>query len=307
MINEHLATFHGLDVTDYTPGHGLGSPADHAWRIAADWSKYDKGPVFTDLWPRFLAEPGVNQVKALVIGPWAYEMYEATAQTVIDAIAASAAQLPALRAVFIGDIIGEENEISWIVQGDAGPLLRTLPGLRELGLRGGNGLRVSNASHAGLRRLIVQTGGLPKVVVNDILTGDFPALEHLELWLGNDNYGGDATPDDFALLLAGSCFPALVSLGLMNSEIIDALVPLVAKAPILERIEALDLSMGTMSDAGAEALLQSPKIRRLRHLNLRRNYLTGAMCERLLTLGIPVNIEDQEDPDDDYQSCEVSE
>jgi hypothetical protein len=72
----------------------------------------------------------------------------------------------------------------------------------------------------------------------------------------------------------------------------------VANAPILGQLEALDLSLGTMTDKGAEALIASEKIRNLKSLNLHRNYLTDATIARLKGLGPVVDAGGQETPDD---------
>jgi hypothetical protein len=48
-----------------------------------------------------------------------------------------------LRAIFLGDITYEENEISWIEQSDVSPLLRAYPALEVSRVRGGNSLEFS--------------------------------------------------------------------------------------------------------------------------------------------------------------------
>ena len=40
-------------------------------------------------------------------------MFEEDMSGVVEAVVSAASQLPELTALFIGDIIGEENEISW--------------------------------------------------------------------------------------------------------------------------------------------------------------------------------------------------
>ena len=48
-----------------------------------------------------------------------------------------------------------------------------------------------------------------------------PALEHLELWLGTDEYGADTEVADLKNILQGKNLPSLRHLGLRNSEITD--------------------------------------------------------------------------------------
>lgn len=130
-----------------------------------------------------------------------------------------------------------------------------------------------------------------------------PALENLELWLGTDQYGGDSTADDLAPLLSGSAFPALRSLGLCNSVIQDAVAAAVAGAPVLARIERLNLSMGVLTDEGAAALLDGQPLTHLTHLDLSHHYLSEAVQKRLLAAlaphGVTVDLDDAQEPEDE--------
>ena len=72
----------------------------------------------------------------------------------------------------------------------------------------------------------------------------------------------------------------------------------VAVAPILERIQVLDLSLGTLTDAGAAALLASPAIRRLKKLDLHHHFMSADVVEQLKGLGIDVNTDDVQEADE---------
>jgi hypothetical protein len=72
---------------------------------------------------------------------------------------------------------------------------------------------------------------------------------------------------------------------------------------VLERLEVLDLSMGTLGDAGAAALLNSPAVRKLKKLDVHHHYCSDGMVKRLEALGIEVDASDPEGesgPDDRY-------
>jgi hypothetical protein len=147
-------------------------------------------------------------------------------------------------------------------------------------------------------------------VVREIGAADLPALEHLEVWFGTENYGGDSGPDDVARILDGSRFPKLKSLALRNCEWADQLAGAVARAPILDRIQRLDLSLGTLGDAGVEALVASPAVRRLQHLDIHHHFVSDAGVAKLKALGISVNADDRPAPDrndPDYRYVAVSE
>jgi hypothetical protein len=206
-----------------------------------------------------------------------------------------------LRALFLGEMTSEECEISWIQQSDVTPLLRAFPRLEVLRVRGGTGLALEPVRHESLRELAFETGGLPGAVARAVGACDLPALRHLELWLGVDEYGGDATVEDLAGVLAGTGLPQLRSLGLMDAEIADLAAEALASAPVVARLERLDLSMGILSDVGALALLGGQPLTHLRALDLSHHYLSeemsAAMVERLV--GVEVDIRDRQVPDED--------
>ncbi|MBX9692050.1 MAG: STM4015 family protein, partial [Cyanobacteria bacterium] len=209
---------------------------------------------------------------------------------------------------FFGDITYEESEISWIEQGDVSALFTAYPQLEHFCVRGGNNLNLGTLNHANLKSLIIQTGGLSREVVAQVCRAELPALEHLELWLGVDSYGGDCEVDDLRPLLQLGRFPALRYLGLKDSMLADAIAEIVADAPVLEQLEVLDLSMGVLGDAGAEKLISSPAIRKLKKIVLRHHYMSNAMVRRWSISGITADVSDQQKAagvDDRY--VEVSE
>lgn len=169
-------------------------------------------------------------------------------------------------------------------------------------MRGGSGLVFTGLDHTALRRLVVETGGLPAAVVRGIGASDLPALEHLDLWLGTPDYGGDSEAADLEPILSGARLPRLRHLGLRNSEMQDAVAAAVAAAPVVDRLEVLDLSMGILTDEGAAALLAGQPLTHLKKLDLHHHYLTEALQERVRqTLepgGVEVNL-DRGDAEED--------
>lgn len=297
-IYEHPDTIHGIRITTWDAEKP--DTSGQAYSIALDYDDGARGATWVDTFAGLLeAVPG-EQIQGMVVGCWE-EAYDANgaAEAIVEALVSASEQLPNLRALFFGDITGEECEISWIQQTDISPLFGAFPKLEYLRVRGGGGLAVGKIRHSSLKTLIVEAGGLPSAVVRACCSADLPALEHLEIWLGTSEYGGDATPADVAPLLAGQGYPSLRYLGLRDSEIVDQLAPLVASAPIVERIQVLDLSLGTLTDAGAQALLESPAVAKLQKLDLHHHYCSDAMMERLAKLGPEADLDDQEEADDD--------
>ncbi|WP_367325548.1 STM4015 family protein [Streptomyces sp. HUAS ZL42] len=276
----HLKSFHGLPVHVFPVAEDdpvpLPEPSSVAWKLSCDWEQ-----PFEPLWRRFLDEVSTDQVTALVLGAWWTEWDEQGIDPVLELITAEAPRFSHLRAVFLADVVSEESEISWIKQGDVSRVLRAWPGLRELGVRGAEGLVIEPLRHDCLHTLRIESGGLPAGPVRALAGCEFPALRHLELWLGTAWYGGDSTPDDVAPLLTmlAGC-PDLRHLGLRNSDIQDDIAAALAGAPVVAGLESLDLSMGVLSDDGGAALLAGQPLSHLRSLDLRHHFMGDELVER---------------------------
>ncbi|MFJ8936777.1 STM4015 family protein [Streptomyces sp. NPDC102365] len=301
-IGDHLTEFHGLPAFNFpgvdepTPdASSLPSPESVAWHIAVN--AYDSDEQWEAAFGRFMAAVDTERVRAIVVGAWS-DVYESAPEEVIKTLVAARDRLPALRGLFVGDIVMEEAEISWITQGDMGPLLEAFPALEELGVRGSNGLVFPAARHERLRKLTVESGGLPAEVVRAIAASDLPALVELDLWLGTSEYGGDCDIADLEPFFAGTRLPSLTRLALHNSEIQDAICSALASAPVVARLEELDVSMGVLTDDGATALLTGQPLTHLEVLDLHHNYLSPALRTRLLETLEPAGVEVDVDADD---------
>ncbi|MFD5012050.1 STM4015 family protein [Streptomyces chartreusis] len=304
-IGDHLDQLHGLPAHTF-PGpdettDDLPEPDTVAWRITSD--VYDADEEWPKAFARFCAAVDTTRVRALIVGAW-QEAYDSDPSSVIEALVAARDRFPALRALFLGDMVMEECEISWINQSDVSPLLAGFEALEEFGVRGGSGLEFTALSHSRLRKLVVETGGLPAEVVRGIGASDLPALEHLDLWLGTPDYGGDSEASDLEPILSGARLPRLRHLALRNSEMQDAVAAAVASAPVVERLEVLDLSMGVLTDEGAAALLGGQPLTHLKTLDLHHHYLSAAVEERvrqtMATAGVEVDL-DRDDAEEDTE------
>lgn len=306
-VDEHLTRYAGLPVHDFGPDTepaGLPAAGSVAWRVGTRFEEAG----FEDVLRRFLATVDAAQVTALIIGYWNMS-YEAKESYPVDPLVAAADRFPALRSLFLGDIVMEESEISWIEHSDIGPVLAAFPELERFGVRGGSGLALDPIRSERLRELRFEAGGLPGHVVRAVAASDLPGLTELELWLGIDEYGGDATAADLAPILSGERLPALRHLGLQNSELQDEIAAAVASAPIVARLESLSLSMGVLTDEGAEALLSGQPLTHLRRLDLHHHFLSDAMMERIRAAlpGVEIDLDEQEEPDEDWRFVAVSE
>jgi hypothetical protein len=319
-ISEHLEKFAGFAVRDFQPGTPIADTVTTIYRISHDpestpkqsnkpgliarlFGKTEPPPVPVPKAGPFealLSDPKASQLQGVVYGYW-LEGFDTSvsSDTVVAKLAEAAPKLPNLSILFLGDMTFEECEISWITQSDVTPLFRAYPGLEHFGVRGSNELKIGPAEHSRLKSLVLQCGGLPTSVLNQVLQSDFPALEHLELWLGEENYGADVKPEALEPLLSGKLFPKLRYLGLRDSEIADDIAAAVAKAPILQRIKVLDLSLGNLSDKGGEALLASGVVASLEKLDLHHHYLTDEVAARFASLGPEVDTSEKKEADED--------
>ncbi|MGW4034286.1 STM4015 family protein [Streptomyces sp. NPDC004838] len=307
-VSSHLQEFHGLPVFAFPDADKkveLPSADSVAWRIAVD--SYESDEAWEEAFARFLAAVDTSEVRALIVGAWS-DVYDTGPEPVVSAIVDARERLPGLRALFVGDITYEECEISWINQGLVSPLIDAFPELERFGARGGQGLRFDALRHEKLRALVIETGGLGADVVRAVAASDLPALEHLDLWIGASEYGADVAVSDLEPILAGTRLPSLRYLGLCNSDIQDQIAVAVAGAPVVGRLDTLDLSMGTLGDDGAEALLHGQPLTHLTKLDLNHHFVSEPMVKRFEAAfegsGVVVDLGDEQlgelDPDDEW-------
>ena len=144
-FGSHARHFAGRPVVD-VPADGPLPTVDGpvSWRIA-HWHFDDEttenslSAEFRDAFDRFVAQAGPS-VESLVVGSWGYAAFHPAP---IAQLCAAASRLPALRALFLGDITSEECEVSWMKVGDVSALLTAYPALEVLRVRGGEGFAFS--------------------------------------------------------------------------------------------------------------------------------------------------------------------
>jgi hypothetical protein len=292
-ITTHLTEFAGKPVLEF-PAEQSPDPSKVIYRIRVDWDDKD---TWQEKFAGYLELPHVEASTGLVIGNWKADYPQGTPEPIIQALVASREKLPNLEAIFLGDITFEENEMTWIENTDVSPLLTAFPDLKIFRVRGANGLSLGGLNHEELRHLAVETGGMPRRILDEILESNLPKLEHLELWLGDDYYGFDFGLEALQPILKGEAFPNLTYLGLCNSKIADEIAQAIVEAPILDQLQVLDLSKGTLGDEGAQALLDSERITSLVRLDISHHYCSDEMMSKLLDLPIEVDVSSQEAED----------
>jgi hypothetical protein len=294
-IDEHVETFAGRPIVNFEPGGALPDTQGHAVRVSLDYDAFSAGTRLTDVLAELLEARGAGDIRALIIGAWDFESSNDSAP-IVELLTSAAGRLPALEALFLGDITVEEQEISWIQQSDISPLFVAFPKLKVLRVRGATGLYVGTIRHEALEELAFESGGLPRQILRAVSEAELPNLKHLELWLGDSSYGWDGSIADLAPLLDGQRFPKLRTLGLKDSEIQDAVAQAVAASPLLDRLEVLDLSMGVLTDDGARALLAAAGLHKLRRLDIHHHYVSEGLVAELAKVVPEVDASDVQDP-----------
>lgn len=312
-FEEYLTQFAGLPVVGFPPPDGNPLPEVEpdavAWRLSvetgAGWDSYngtDWDSEYEGCFQAFLDRVDTTRVKAIVTGLADYGEYDPKAH--IECLVEHAASFPNLRAVFHGDVVRADSDVAYMVQTDPTPLLEAFPELEALHVRGSfdswqDRLPFAPFTHTALRTLVFESGGLAPGAIRAVGRSELPELEHLEFYFGEEEYGGGARVEDIAWLLDGGRFPKLRHLGLRDAPNQDEIAAAVALAPVVARLEVLDLSLGTLGDEGAASLLAGQPLKHLAQLDLHHHYLSDAMMQRLREAldGVQLDLSDQQEPD----------
>lgn len=193
-----------------------------------------------------------------------------------------------------------DSELSWVAFGDFSGAWRKLPALERLVIKSGAGGELGRIELPNLVSLTRISGGLSHAELDAIVCADWPKLARLELWCGGEDHGAEATLGVLAVLLAAHRLPVLAHLGICNCELVDELIPELARSELLPRLTSLDLSKGTMSRDGAAALVvHADAFRHLAAIDLSENFLAEVDCEQLHRVLPSITFGQQREVDDD--------
>ncbi|WP_372392554.1 STM4015 family protein [Xanthomonas sp. NCPPB 3582] len=301
-IGQYSEFYRGKRVVDFSVDQPA-SGGDVVYRLRQEYEGEDTQAALLD---SLLAQVDPASIQALIIGAWR-EAHDEGPNGYLQRLIERRDELPALRALFVGDMTYEDCEISWIIQTDYTPLLAAFPALESLRIRGSSQLQLTPFAHAQLQELAIECGGLPSAIVQAIAASTLPALRHLELWLGVEDYGFDGELGTYQRLLAAIGPERLRYLGLRNAANTDELAGWLATQPWLGRLETLDLSLGTIGDAGARALVESTQLGQLQRIDLSHHYISAEWQARLATLPVTVILDEPLEEDEDERYVAVSE
>lgn len=122
--------------------------------------------------------------------------------------------------------------------------------------------------------------------VTALLRSNLPALHTLKLFLGPSNpdmlsEDDETTLEDLGPLLRAEVLTSLRSLGIQNWERATELCEALVASPLVSRIEHLDLSCSWFTDRGAAVLARAKDKLQLKSLNVERCCLTPAGVQDL--------------------------
>jgi hypothetical protein len=135
-------------------------------------------------------------------------------------------------------------------------------------------------------------GGTRRSLLESLSKSSLPSLQHLEIWLGSEDYGCDITPEDIKLFLDSlytqKNIPYLKTLGFKNYHFQDEIVEILFQSELVkQQIVHIDISEGTLSDTGASILLQCLKEVKYKHLvsiDCHHNYISTKLINHLNNL-----------------------
>ncbi|WP_062055449.1 STM4015 family protein [Aquimarina longa] len=304
-VNQYQETFNNKPVKVFQIGDTI--DPNVCYKVESPYE--DKHSVVDRL--KSLVETGATDtMQELIIGAW-QDSYEVDPTAILNYLITHKSSFLQLKHVFIGDMTYEDCEMSWINQTDYNQFLTTFSELETFCVRGGQGLKIGKVNLPKLKKLRIETGGLDEEVITSLIASkaSFENLEYLEIWLGTDEYGATVTIDKVKELIDGVGFPKLTHLGLQNSDMQDEIAILLKDHPILSRIETLDISMGTLTKKGAEALLANDGLLQLKHINCRHHFIPDNLIKELVEKfkNQHINLSDQEEIEDDWLYVEVGE
>lgn len=258
-----------------------------------------------DLYAKLRPLPVAQLIRSLRFAAFAHDDGEPTWDSAVEAMVEYG--VPASLRSLVFDR-GDYWDISWTYLNTLEPLYPRVPDLEHLEIILGH-MELGSIDLPKLRHFEVWTGGFTGDNMKSVLGARWPELETLLLRFGgSEDYGASCSLEDVLPLLASTTIPKVRHLALANSPFVDELIPHLAKSPLLRQVTTLDLSLGEMTDAGANAILaHGDAFKHLTKLDVHRNYLSGEACSALRGLIANTDVASQEDPEDDYRYCQIGE
>jgi uncharacterized protein (TIGR02996 family) len=299
LVAEEQALFTSHADALLGPLAALVDDGEDSQMIALDWDLgwirraqiLGRHDVPADLVWELLRHPSARFLRSVVVGCVRSGDQD---NTTLTATVMHAGPPPPLRELVIADFDHshiDNIDISRAPIGDLAGLGEAYPELETVILKGLGDVVLDGLALPRAKTFALRTSTMTKRTLATILAAPWPALEDLELWFGDVDrgYGAECTVADLAPLFARP-LPAMRALRIMNSPFSDEVVPLIVAWAGAAKLETLDFSLGTLSDAGAQVLAGArAAFPALRRLGVFECSLTPAGLARLADAGYPVD------------------
>ena len=191
-------------------------------------------------------------------------------------------------------------------------ILSSFPSLELLILRGKISVTDGELEHQNLKILMIEGLGVSDKTLEDLFRVKLPLLSRLDIWIGTRywRWGNrrdfDDEPDEmnksiFAPLFSCQIYPKLIHLALIDADFTDEIAYEIAASDILKNLEVLDLSRGSLTDEGADILINSKYINHLKTLDLSGHYCSMRTVKNVREQAAKHKINlIMEDNDDDF-------
>jgi hypothetical protein len=275
-----FTTLKNWKAEEYNKDNGIKNPENTAYIVNFENFNF------------LLQDPQASKVEALICHLSDYRCrYEISRDfdSYIEALFENRDLLTNLKALFLGDCQNSKYKKSYLGLGDISLILKSYPNLEVLQIRGYcQELECEQQLHSNLKTLIIETLDISDVAIYQFCSLQLPALEYFELWMGRTyQHSCNQTIDSLKPILFGKSFPNLRYLGLRSSDYADAIAEAIhessfmAESPIIDNLEVLDLSMGSMTDTGLESLINCESIANLHTLNISHNCVSPEFIEEV--------------------------
>lgn len=307
----------GQDVVDFFPDDPIKPGA--FLRIT---ERYNQAAKAKQCFDALFAHKHAANCLGLVLGVYSdldegteqYEPWEDAYSPTVALLYENADKLTGLRHIFLGDFDAAMHlDISMAMGGNIGELLNTFPGLETIHLLSSAPELIASVRHIGLKSLSIIGSGLDDEFIENLGECVFPDLEKLVLCPGGNEYGGmGENVGSIKRLIAANPFKSVRHLGLCSSTAVDQLIRVLAGSELLAQLESLDLSLGELTDKGADFLIkENASFEHLKSLDLYHNFLSDEKRTEL-TAAFPANMKlivdpGNADPDDDWRYVGISE
>jgi hypothetical protein len=219
--------------------------------------------------------PGAAQLEALLQAPCArflsslhLELSDEEQPNPFSVLAA-APQLGSLRQIRINDRRGPLQRRGELLD----PLLETTPRLRSLHLRG-QCPNLHRFASESLEHLEITTHHISLNLLTALLEPDLPNLHTLILHLNPGEGHSSQYQESVVRLIAGMSASNLKHLAIQQTPFSNLICQQLQHSDLLEQLEVLDLSGGSLTDDGASTILsQRQRYHHLERLDLSENWL----------------------------------